>query len=282
MSNFNLYQWSRLFDRWEGYHRWQDYDSQKAVYPTFEQFTEWFDTVQFRYYTVTDRTLLIDWGVAHHRTMSASVNQLDLELRSPRWFRLYNQVSRSDQWTLDGTVKVMISLMKHGALARCNLRHNGRPSINKGAKLAWASWLLNQPCPMVVALRPEEVPPELDDSPYRVIDSIAELETVYPDPTRAVLLPRLFESGPHNIDAWTLHPGWNTYLDQQHTQFPGLNWDKFFEMLWTWARPYNPDVFSVWHHESQQMRLFPEFDSSFEEWQSFWVRCSRENLLIDR
>lgn len=282
MSNFNLYEWHRLFDRWQGQHRWQNYDSMKAVYPSFEEFEAWFETVTFRYYTVQNEINLVDLGVGHHRTISKSVNQLDLSQRSPLWFKLYDQVVESDQWTLDGTIKVMISLMKHGALARCNLRMNGRHSINKGAKLAWACWLLNKPCPLVVAMPQYEIPEWLSKHKFKTISKISELETVYPEPSRAVLLPRTWGEGPHNIDAWTLHENWNTYLDEAHTQFPLLDWDKWFDMLWTWARPYSPDVVSVWHKESNQLRLFPIFEASFEEWQAFWMRCSRENLLIDR
>lgn len=253
-----------------------------AVYPTFEEFEQWFGSVEFRLYSVQDNAFMVDWGVGQHRGLAKSVNTLDLKLRSAEWFKLYDQATEHDQWTLDGTIKVMISLMKHGSLARCNLRMNGRPSINKGAKLAWANWLLNLPCPLVVAMPYHDIPKQLDSFKYTVIQNISELEQVYPNNSRAVLLPRTYGQGLHNIDAWTLHQGWDTYLDKKHTLFPGLDWDRFFEELWLWARPYQPDVVSVWHRESNQTRLFPVFKSSFHEWQSFWLRCSRMNLIIDR
>ena len=282
MSNQNLYQWHRLFDRWQGQHRWQNYDTQQAIYPTYDEFVDWFNSVEFRYYTLYNDPIMVKWSIGRHKTIPQSVNVLDLEERSPLWFRLYKQVKEDDQWSLDGTVKVMISLMKHGPLARCNLRLNGRHNINKGAKLAWACWLLNKECPLVVAMKPHEIPPELSRFKYKRITEIHELESVYPEPSRAVLLPRTWGKGAHNIDAWTLHENWKTYVDEGHTQFPLLDWDKWFSMLWDWARPYNPDVFSIWHRESNQTRIFPLFETSFDEWQSFWLRCSRENLLIDR
>ena len=279
MQNKKLYQWHRLFDRWQGHHRWQDYDSMSAVYPTFEEFKAWFDSVEFRLYTIQNLDIMVNWGVAQHRSLKHDVTRYDLTHRSPLWFNLYDKTKEDDQWTLDGTIKVMISLMKYGALARCNLRMNGRHSINKGAKLAWASWLLNEPCPLVVAHPSLDIPQELAHSPYQTVQTIQELEGVYPEPSRAVLLPRTYGKGPHNIDAWTLHEGWSTYKDFKHTQFPSMNWDLFFNTLWTWARPYDPEPISVWHNESNQMRLFPLFDVDFPEWKAFWTRCSRLDLI---
>lgn len=281
MNNKKLYQWHRLFDRWQGHHRWQDYDSMSAVYPTFEEFKAWFDSVEFRLYTIQNLDIMVDWSVAQHQSLKHDVTRYDLTHRSPLWFNLYDKTKEDDQWTLDGTIKVMISLMKYGALARCNLRMNGRHSINKGAKLAWASWLLNEPCPLVVAHPTADIPQELAHSPYQTVKTIEELEEVYPEPSRAVLLPRKYGVGPHNIDAWTLHKGWNTYEDLKHTQFPIMNWDEWFTMLWDWARPFKPDVISVWHRESGQTRLFPIFHTDFPEWKAFWVRCSRADLLFD-
>lgn len=279
MSLQNLQQWHKLFDRWNGLHRWQNYDSMKAVYPSYEEFCDWFTKVDFRLYNVYDKEFLVTWGVGHHGTLGKL--DRDLFCRDGTWFKLYNQVSQLDQWTLDGTIKVMISLLQNGPLARCNLRVNGRPSINKGAKLAWASWLLNLECPLVVAHPLHDIPAELDGAEYRKINTISELETVYPEPSRAVLLPRTYGEGPHNIDAWTLHKGWDTYKDEAHTQFPIMDWDKWFTILWDWARQYEYDVFSVHHRESAQEVLFPVVNVGFNEWLTFWKLCAKERLLDD-
>jgi len=281
MQNLKLYQWHRLFDQWEGHHRWQDFETSEAVYPSFEEFSAWFDSVQFRLYTIQDSDIMIDWTVAKHESLKHDVTGYDLRHRSPLWFGLYDKVKEDDQWTLDSTIKVMISLMKHGPLARCNLRMNVIPSINKGAKLAWASWLLNEPCPLVAAMTEQDFPEELNKFKYQTITDMADLDKVYPKNSRAILLKRKFIEGPHFIDCWTLHEGWSTYKDQKHTQFPNMFWDEWFTMLWDWARPFNPDVVSVWHRESKQTRLFPVFEASFSEWKAFWLRCSRADLLVD-
>jgi len=280
MSDLNLYQWHRLFDRWQGHHRWQNYDTMKAIYPTFEEFKSWFNEIDFRLYTVKDTRFMVEWGVGLHKTIGKQ--KKNLYLRNGKWFKLYERVSQKDQWTLDGTIKVMISLLQHGPLARCNLRIDGKPNINKGAKLAWACWLLNLDCPLVVAHPEHEVPKLLKNFNYKTIKTISELQDVYPEPSRAVLLPRIHQQGSHNIDCWTLHKGWNTYEDEGHTQFPMLDWNRFFELLWDWARKYPYDVFCVYHYESKKDVLFPIVDVGFNEWFEFWNTCSKENLIIER
>lgn len=286
MSNNNLREYHRLFDRWIGHHNWQDYDTQKAFYPSYEQFMEWWDHIDFRVYNLKDNHIQVSWSIAKHKGFKKKDINTDylLELRDAKWFDLYRKVQNSDQYTLDSTIKTMISLAQHGPLAKCNLRSNGKYNINKGAKLSWACWLLDIECPMVVALPKGEADTikELQGLKYKTIEQPYQLRDVYSEPSRAVLLPLTYGEGLPNIDCWTIHPGWVSYKDYGHTEFPDLDWDKFFRLLWDWARPYEPDFFTMWHNESKQQRLIPVFPCEHNEWVEFWKLCANKDLIIER
>lgn len=281
MNTTNKTEYNRLFADWQDKHHWQEYDSQQAYYPTYDEFMSWWETIEFRYYNIKPHELMVAWGVGRHPLFK---ERSDLELLMTRdfgWFKLYEDSSKNKQWTIDNTIKVMVSMLQHGVLARANIRRDGPWNINKGAKLALSCYHLDINMPTVVALSPNESwPSELQNQTYQIIKEPKDLVNVYPKGSRAVLLPRNAMVGTPNIDCWTLHKGWETYKDYGHTQFPEFDWEGFFKFLWEWCKPYvGADMFSFHHYELGRHVLVPACELGPDKWLEFWKECANQEFL---
>ena len=281
MTSTNKTEYNRLIADWQDVHHWQEYDSQQAYYPTYDEFMLWWETVEFRYYNVKPDRIMALWGVGRHPLFSDQQDHSLILTQDFEWLKLYNDSDNAKQWTIDNTIKVMVSMVNEGVLARANIRRNGPWNINKGAKLALSCYQLDIDMPLILALDPNETwPQELEAHQYNVIKEPKDLVNVYPPNSRAVLLPRTIMTGPPNIDCWTLHKGWETYKDFGHTQFPNFDWDKFFKFLWNWCKPYIDDeMFSFYHHELKRHVLVPYKNLGKDKWQQFWKECANQQFL---
>jgi len=281
MEHTNLTEFNRLFADWGGKHHWQEYDSQQAIYPNFYEFMYWWESIEFRYYDVKPDRLMVMWGVGRHPLFSDVRSQELLITQDFDWFKIYENTTKDHQWTIDNTIKVMVSMIQHGVMARANIRRNGPWSINKGGKLALSCYLLDINMPTVVALSPdEEWPVELEKHSYTVIKEPKDLVNVYPPGSRAVLLPRKNITGIHNIDCWTLHKDWETDKDYGHTQFPDFDWERFFKFLWEWCKPHtNTEIFSFHHHGLGRHVLMPCPKLGKDKWLEFWKDCASQGFL---